>query len=309
MHRNWEGDMYAALRDCFRALSCDIYNVKAFQRMAKCLHSLSRDQEAKLCLDQLFRQNKEAHDDQLTKKIYNEVLNAFLHTPNIDYKCNRCIDLKIPLKDKADQPEYIKKELSWRANAQDFVCHYSGHCNTTTDIKEAIFLGQSGDFIAAGSDDGNLFIWETATGNVVRLLLADENIVNCVQCHPNASLMATSGIGHSVKLWEPGPQEGPLEESVIESATRLNQTRMNSDPLEMLFMHMGDLAQVFSNREGGEQREEEEEEEEEERRNRHAYEFLRVPRRDSDNDGDNGGGGVSGPANIINVSEVPCRTC
>lgn len=63
-----------------------------------------------------------------------------------------------------------------------------------------------GKFIAAGSDDGNLFVWDSQTTNLVRVLPGDESIVNCVQAHPHTCLLATSGIESVVKLWAPLPQ-------------------------------------------------------------------------------------------------------
>lgn len=42
----------------------------------------------------------------------------------------------------------LEKQL--RASALDYGYRFLGHCNTTTDIKEANFLGPSGEYIAAG---------------------------------------------------------------------------------------------------------------------------------------------------------------
>lgn len=57
--------------------------------------------------------------------------------------------------------------------------------------------------MAAGSDDGNLFIWDRHTTNLVRVIEADKSIVNCVQSHPSVCMLATSGIEKVVKLWGP----------------------------------------------------------------------------------------------------------
>lgn len=50
-----------------------------------------------------------------------------------------------------------------------------------TDIKEAIFMGRHDDLVAAGSDDGSVFIYDAITGQVVKILQADEDVANCVQ--------------------------------------------------------------------------------------------------------------------------------
>lgn len=65
---------------------------------------------------------------------------------------------------------------------------------------------RDGEFIAAGSDDGNLFIWDRESTNLIRVIPGDESIVNCVQPHPHTCLLATSGIESVVKLWAPLPQ-------------------------------------------------------------------------------------------------------
>lgn len=65
------------------------------------------------------------------------------------------------------------------------------------------FLGEEGNFICAGSDDGMIFIWDRKTTNVLTALVGDMSIVNCVQPHPSACLLASSGIDQVVKLWSP----------------------------------------------------------------------------------------------------------
>ena len=60
--------------------------------------------------------------------------------------------------------------------------------------------------MVAGSDDGSFFIWDKITTNIVRVLRADESIVNCLQPHPSTCLLATSGIDPVVRLWSPRPE-------------------------------------------------------------------------------------------------------
>ncbi len=69
----------------------------------------------------------------------------------------------------------------WRRAARDYSSRYVGTCNTTTDIKEANFFGNNAQYVVAGSDDGKFFIWDRETTNVVRVLVGDESIVNCLQ--------------------------------------------------------------------------------------------------------------------------------
>lgn len=86
---------------------------------------------------------------------------------------------------------------------RDYERRYVGATNQRTDIKQARFLGGHDEFIIAGSDCGHMFIWETETGNIVRLLKADNKILNCVAPHPTSPLIASSGIEHVVKFWAP----------------------------------------------------------------------------------------------------------
>ncbi|CAG0884379.1 unnamed protein product [Cyprideis torosa] len=132
-------------------------------------------------------------------------------------------------------------EKEWRRTASDFDMRFCGHCNTTTDIKEANFFGEN--FIVAGSDDGRFFIWDKSTGEIVRVMTGDESIVNCLQPHPNTCLLATSGIESVVRIWSPMVAElkPESEERTVENVEQVaseNQTRMRSSPMEVMFLNM-----------------------------------------------------------------------
>jgi len=146
------------------------------------------------------------------------------------------------------------QEMEWRRKARDFSHRFLGACNTTTDIKEANFLGGNGQFVMAGSDDGKFFIWDRVTSNIVKVLVGDESIVNCLQTHPSAPLLATSGIDPVVRLWQPRPEEGgELDKrsvSDLAGAAVSNQRRMNADPFETILLNMGYRMNV--DEEGGE---------------------------------------------------------
>ncbi|KAF6160671.1 hypothetical protein GIB67_019611 [Kingdonia uniflora] len=145
--------------------------------------------------------------------------------------------------------------------AVDMGQRYTGHCNLGTDIKQASFLGQRGEYIASGSDDGRWFIWDKKTGILVKMLAGDEAaemlyssnlfcfavVVNCVQCHPSDCTIATSGIDSTIKIWTPwdqtpsivaGGMAGPEPEDVYSVMERnQNRLRHNRDvilPLELL---------------------------------------------------------------------------
>ena len=128
----------------------------------------------------------------------------------------------------------------WEADPQLLCTRHSLQCagvrNVQTDIKEAAFweggahawdwrplegklareLGGPRDasisqhrnsatagFIVAGSDGGHILVWERATGMLVAALPDDDDVTNCVRPHPTLPLLASSGIGHTVRLWAP----------------------------------------------------------------------------------------------------------
>ncbi|XVF36615.1 hypothetical protein REPUB_Repub19eG0072400 [Reevesia pubescens] len=129
----------------------------------------------------------------------------------------------------------------------DMKRRYVGHCNVGTDIKQASFLGQRGEYVASGSDDGRWFIWEKRTGRLIKMLLGDDAVVNCVQCHPFDCFVATSGIDSTIKLWTPtaavpsmvaGGSAGPETSNVLE-AMESNQRKLSRNreailPFELL---------------------------------------------------------------------------
>ncbi|KAG6541712.1 hypothetical protein Mapa_016977 [Marchantia paleacea] len=133
--------------------------------------------------------------------------------------------------------------------AVDMRQRYVGHCNTGTDIKQASFLGEKGEFVASGSDDGRWFIWVKKTGRLVKMLVGDENVVNCVQCHPFDCAVATSGIDNTIKMWTPTPPrraggtpmvgEGAqaAETTDPKHVMDINQRNMHRQNLPMEFLH------------------------------------------------------------------------
>lgn len=64
-------------------------------------------------------------------------------------------------------------------------------------------LGEDGKYICAGSDDGIIFFWDRTSPEIIHAVIGDTSIVNCVQPHPSACFIASSGIDSAVKLWSP----------------------------------------------------------------------------------------------------------
>jgi len=288
MKRKWDGDMYAALRDCLSALSQDPGHIKAHLRLAQCLTELEWLPEARKCLE-TFKERHPEHKKSAAFAQRETDLNSAMEkkSATTNSRTGATAESAAPSSpvlsqysaadfirsDDADEimdsdndsddntsgpatnhpggigsrlghisSEHSKQESELRLKAKDYSARFLGACNTTTDIKEANFLGRNGQFIMAGSDDGKFFIWDRKTTNIVKVLVGDEAIVNCLQGHPTAPILATSGIDPVVRLWQPAPEDGQENTRTVgdlDAAASSNQRRMNADPFETILLNMG----------------------------------------------------------------------
>ncbi|KDR22656.1 WD and tetratricopeptide repeats protein 1, partial [Zootermopsis nevadensis] len=231
MKRGWDGDIYAAMRDCHTALQLDPGHMKAHFRLARCLYELQWVQEASDCM-QAFKSKFPDHiHSHACKALVKDIETASASKPGFGVTSEG--QTVCPMS---------QQERAWRELAYDYEIRFCGHCNTTTDIKEANFFGSQGQYIVAGSDDGSFFIWDRHTTNIMRVLRGDDSIVNCLQPHPSYCLLATSGIDPVVRLWSPRPEDGSSNEREVidlDDAASANQKRMNADPFEVMLMNMG----------------------------------------------------------------------
>ncbi|CAL1298755.1 unnamed protein product [Larinioides sclopetarius] len=255
--RAWDGDHYAAIRDCYAAMRLDPDYLKAHFRLAQCLHKLRWVKEALECLTAIRLKFPDYAKTKTFESFETDVKVACFADMDIE-RADTESDDESNLSGAMAASNSVNKrhsnsiakallaisdqEKAWRASAYDYEARFCGHCNTTTDIKEANFFGSSGQYIVAGSDDGSIFIWDRVTTNIVRVLRGDESIVNCLQPHPSTCLLATSGIDPVVRLWGPRAEDGSKEDREIrdsEDAAVANQRRMNADPLEIMLLNMG----------------------------------------------------------------------
>lgn len=114
---------------------------------------------------------------------------------------------------------------------------YMGHCNfqTTKDVNFAF-----GKYVASGSDDGNLFLWDRESMDVVQVVSSDNEVVNVVESHPSLPFIAVSGIDSEIKLFslaQGGPALDHRQRFPLVRAHHLSETGV-SDPL---------AARVFTN--------------------------------------------------------------
>lgn len=93
---------------------------------------------------------------------------------------------------------------------------YSGHRNSQT-VKGVNFFGPNNEYVVSGSDCGHVYIWKKKGGELVRMMVGDKNIVNCVEPHPHFPFLVTSGYDKSIKIWGPiGKKLAPLPKNVEE---------------------------------------------------------------------------------------------
>lgn len=210
LRRQWEGDAYACLLDMIRAIKIEPRNTKAHYRVVKALMELKQYDIARE-LSALF---KDRFPNDRSCDRLDSVLRTDPQTP-VEWKVSHC---------------------------SDYVQRLCGHCNTNTDIKEAVFFGGRDEYVAAGSDCGSLLIWERKSGALVKAFEADKNILNCVQPHPSSCMLATSGIEHVIRFWQPLPEEGVenrRERRSLSALSAANQKRMHTGIFEMVVASIG----------------------------------------------------------------------
>ena len=215
MKRGWDGDLYAALRDCHEALkgeSLPSVKCKAHFRLAKCLYDLQWTDEALQCIERF----KIAFPDHAAKPPC-ETLCRDIKATLFGFKGRESSSKGDKVEgdvggvgeddDGGEEEDFVgggggerptarrrppkrsgrpvdgfrlsEKETNWRTESKDYKLRFAGHCNTTTDIKEANFFGANGQFIVAGSDDGSFFVWDRyrsgysgSTSRIPRIVVA-----------------------------------------------------------------------------------------------------------------------------------------
>ncbi|KAJ7047333.1 WD40 repeat-like protein [Mycena alexandri] len=99
---------------------------------------------------------------------------------------------------------------------------FAGARNIAT-VKDVNFLGPEDEFVASGSDCGNIFIWRK-DGTLHNILEGDSTTVNVIEGHPHLPLFAASGIDTTVKLF--APVSGPSVFSRMSSAESIIATNV-----------------------------------------------------------------------------------
>ena len=266
--RAWPGDTYAALREVRTAASLQPNSHAAALRVLHGYNALQWWAAAKDCAEDFERRFPQHAGQQEYRSLCSKIRAKYEADKKIsdrprgearpsqdarEYQALLCRGIadgcKVESSSSSSAASHGEAEGS---RFTDFASHYCGHCNTSTDIKEANFLDPDGRYIVAGSDDGVIFIWERDSTQLVRALRADSNIVNCLQPHPSQFLLASSGIDSAIRLWSPGanphfihpPNYSPVEASpeelgvlttdAMENIAAVNQWRMFAVPFDFL---------------------------------------------------------------------------
>jgi WD repeat-containing protein 42A len=106
--------------------------------------------------------------------------------------------------DEDENPVYIPERNS-----------YAGHINVRT-VKEVNFYGPNSEYVISGSDDGRLYIWRKKDAKLVQVLQGDDDVVNCIQGHPNSFDLIASGIDNTVKVYQPIAERPKTSEEIEE---------------------------------------------------------------------------------------------
>ena len=149
LKRMWNGDIYSALLDVYHVILLDTNHIKAHLRMIKCLTELKWVDEA-VDFVVIFKEKFPNHADSaalksLEKRLEEVRKDVMKESESKNKKAKESDDeeeeeVKKKVSDENDEFTAAIEKL--KANATDFKLRFCGHCNTTTDIKEANFFGR-----------------------------------------------------------------------------------------------------------------------------------------------------------------------
>ncbi|OLY84463.1 WD repeat protein iqw1 [Smittium mucronatum] len=102
------------------------------------------------------------------------------------------------------EEQEVKTQSSCESDVEKInsIGQFKGACNVNT-LKDVNFYGYGDKYVVSGSDDGNLFIWEKETQNLVSILKGDSEIVNVVEPGPGMTTLAVSGIDNTISIFNP----------------------------------------------------------------------------------------------------------
>ncbi|KAJ1650402.1 hypothetical protein IWQ61_008789 [Dispira simplex] len=95
----------------------------------------------------------------------------------------------------------------WDTVARQKVLSFMGHSHGNYVLRPC-FVGSDGAYLACGSEDGRVCIWNRRTGKLLESLAGHKKTINTIAWHPsNARQFATASDDKMIKLWGPVPPE------------------------------------------------------------------------------------------------------
>ncbi|KAH7081874.1 WD40-repeat-containing domain protein [Paraphoma chrysanthemicola] len=98
---------------------------------------------------------------------------------------------------------------------------YQGHVNKKFSITGAFgTYGGSGEkvseyaFVASGSEDGSVVLWDVSSKNVLQRLEGHADTVLAVDTHPTERVIVSAGLDRTVRVWKAGEPSVDQEERV-----------------------------------------------------------------------------------------------
>lgn len=111
-----------------------------------------------------------------------------------------------------------------------------------SELTTGNFLGNASDKVCSGSDDGNFFVWDKASGALEGVWEGGTDVVNVVEQHPTLPVLAVAGIDNTPKIF--APVQTPVNPSFIRTqlaarivarnALRPHQPGIDSTALQFL---------------------------------------------------------------------------
>eukprot|EP00757_Euglenozoa_sp_SAG-D1_P019340 gene19340-7_t len=154
-----------------------------------------------------------------------------------------------------DEAEGRIRHREGRTYRDRVIGQMSGNVNRRT-IKDVVFYGPNSEWVAIGSDCGNIFFWDSHTGKLELVLPeADQRTTNCIAPNPHDHYtIATSGIDHQVKIWSPSGRDAQVKDEewvddlLEENAKKIKEPISNSAGHLLLLMLKFKMQQKLANR-------------------------------------------------------------
>ena len=86
---------------------------------------------------------------------------------------------------------------------------YQGHKNTKYSIAGAFGVYGAGEqaFAASGSEDGNIYLWDVPSKNILQTMEGHESVVLGLDTLSGPDLIASCGIDRTVRVWSTSEEE------------------------------------------------------------------------------------------------------